>query len=114
MTACVGDSGGAGAGAELAGEGVIEDAWSRRVLAAFSASAAYDAAAGCGGRWPGTWLGFAIARPSQGVWMDLGSGTGRLADDLERLHPANRCCGSMAAPPCSAATGQRPTRACSI
>ena len=66
-----------------------EDVWSGRVLAAFSASAArYDAAAGLqrsvAWRLAGICHRQAIPR---GVWVDLGSGTGRLADDLEHLHP---------------------------
>ena len=68
---------------------MIEDAWSRRVLAAFSASAAqYDAAAGLqrAVAWRLAGLCHRQAIP-RGVWMDLGSGTGRLADNLERLHP---------------------------
>ena len=68
---------------------MTEDAWSGRVLAAFSASAAqYDAAAGLqrAVAWRLAGLCHRQAIP-RGVWMDLGSGTGRLADDLEHLHP---------------------------
>ena len=70
----------------------MTDPWSQRVVARFSRSAdRYDGAAR---------LQRATARQlaercrrqpiPRGLWVDLGSGTGLLADDLERLHPGQR------------------------
>ena len=70
----------------------MTDHWSQRVVARFSRSAdRYDGAAR---------LQRAMARQlaercrreaiPRGLWADLGSGTGLLADDLERLHPGQR------------------------
>ena len=68
------------------------DPWSQRVVERFGRSAdRYDSAAK---------LQRAMARQlaercrreaiPRGLWADLGSGTGLLADDLERLHPGQR------------------------
>jgi len=70
----------------------MTDPWSQRVVERFGRSAdRYDSAAK---------LQRAMARQlaercrreaiPRGLWADLGSGTGLLADDLERLHPGQR------------------------
>lgn len=67
----------------------MADPWKERVLEAFAASAgSYDASAQLQGA-----VAWRLAHRCQrqqmspGLWVDLGSGTGRLADALEQLHP---------------------------
>ena len=67
----------------------MTNAWSSRVLEAFGASAQrYNASARLqqGLAWQLAMRCRHASTPS-GLWVDLGSGTGRLADALEQLHP---------------------------
>ena len=67
----------------------MTNAWSSRVLEAFGASAQrYNASARLqqGMAWQLAMRCRHASTPS-GLWVDLGSGTGRLADALEQLHP---------------------------
>ena len=67
----------------------MKDAWSSRVLKSFGASAAqYDASAEL--QQGMAWTLARLCRDSpipRGLWVDLGSGTGRLADAIEQQHP---------------------------
>ena len=67
----------------------MTEAWSARVLKAFGNSAAqYDASAELQADMASKLAGRCRNSPiPRGLWVDLGSGTGRLADAIEQQHP---------------------------
>ena len=67
----------------------MTEAWSARVLKAFGDSAAqYDASAELQADIASQLAGRCRNSPiPRGLWVDLGSGTGRLADAIEQQHP---------------------------
>ena len=66
----------------------MTNAWSSRVLRPSEPQhSATTPPPDCSRAWPGNWP-CATATPLRPrLWVDLGSGTGRLADALEQLHP---------------------------
>ena len=85
--------------------GMTADPWGDRVLSRFGAAAGnYDAAAmlqrAVAWRLAGHCKRIGVPR---GLWVDLGSGTGNLADALEPITQGKRCCDWTAVMPCCAA-----------